>query len=188
VKRIILLLAILGFFALWMNETVHVSTVDNIVAKILPSATPEQLVEIQGSKVLMQNSAADAFVLMREAAKKDGVSLIPHSGYRSVSTQQYLWNKYLKKYGAKYTAKVLKPPGESEHQTGYAIDIDDGNNLKCSLQRCFKDGSAYKWLTENASKYNFEISYPEGNPEGITFEPWHWRFIGTPEAIKILKN
>jgi zinc D-Ala-D-Ala carboxypeptidase len=191
-KKLALLIIIIAVGWLWYKGSFDVAKIENevgnVMAKIMPTTTPSPLVEIPSSKVLMQKDAEEAFVKMQEAAKTDGVILIPHSGYRSISTQRYLWNSFLRKYGAKYTAQVLKPPGESEHQTGYALDIDDGKDMTCSLNQCFKNGTAFKWLTENASKFNFEISYPEGNSEGIAFEPWHWRFIGTAEAFKILKE
>jgi len=179
---------IISVGVLWFTGSIKVPLVDEMIAKIMPTMVPPNLVKIAGSGVSMEKDAADAFTQMQKAAKTNGVILIPRSGYRSISTQQSLWNRFVKLYGSKYTAKVLKPPGESEHQTGYALDVDDGKNLTCSLMRCFKDGPAYKWLTANASKFDFELSYPEGNPEGIAFEPWHWRFIGAAEAVKILKQ
>lgn len=191
-KRLFLLVLIVVVGWFWYKgnfDLAKVQTqVENIMAKVLPTDIPQNLIQLPNSKIKLQKDAADAFVAMQESAKKDNVFLLAHSGYRSVSTQQVLWNKFLKLYGNKYTTKILKPPGESEHQTGYAIDIDDGEDLECSLKQCFKNGSAYKWLVENADKFGFEISYPENNSEGIVFEPWHWRFVGTEEAKRILKE
>ncbi len=32
-------------------------------------------------------------------------------------------------------------------------------------------------MLDNAHRYGFILSYPEGN-EFYIFEPWHWRFVG----------
>ena len=42
----------------------------------------------------------------------------------------------------------------------------------------------YKWLTDNAYKYGFVISYPAGN-KYYKYEPWHWRFVGVALATKL---
>ncbi|MBK7960075.1 MAG: D-alanyl-D-alanine carboxypeptidase family protein [Bdellovibrionales bacterium] len=33
---------------------------------------------------------------------------------------------------------------------------------------------AVLWLTENASRFEFQLSYPRNNDHGIIYEPWHW--------------
>ncbi|MGO4780892.1 D-alanyl-D-alanine carboxypeptidase family protein, partial [Lysobacter sp. 2RAB21] len=35
---------------------------------------------------------------------------------------------------------------------------------------------AFAWLREQAGGYGFVMSYPRGNPHGIVYEPWHWRY------------
>ena len=50
----------------------------------------------------------------------------------------------------------------------------------------FDKTAEYKWLTNNAYKYGFVLSYPPNN-NYYTFEPWHWRFVGKDLARR-LKN
>ncbi|MEK7495870.1 MAG: D-alanyl-D-alanine carboxypeptidase family protein, partial [Patescibacteria group bacterium] len=50
--------------------------------------------------------------------------------------------------------------------------------LKTPLQ------AARLWLTENAYKYGFILSYPKQNTY-YRFEPWHWRFVGVALATKL---
>jgi len=40
-------------------------------------------------------------------------------------------------------------------------------------------------LEENAARYNFELSFPEENVQGISYEPWHWRYVGNQESLEI---
>ena len=162
-------------------------SLDNLLAKIFSEAKSADLVKLSGSQVLLNKEAVAAFERMRVAAKLEGILLKPRSGFRSISYQRRLMNLFTQNYGKNYAQKVLKEPGESEHHTGYAIDIDDANNLACSLKPCFEHTAAYQWLTKHASSYGFELSYPRGNSEGIAFEPWHWRFIGSEESRKVLK-
>jgi len=162
-------------------------SLDNLLAKIFSEAKSADLVKLSGSQVLLNKEAVAAFERMRVAAKLEGILLKPRSGFRSISYQRRLMNLFTQNYGKNYAQKVLKEPGESEHHTGYAIDIDDANNLACSLKPCFEQTAAYQWLTKHASSYGFELSYPRGNSEGIAFEPWHWRFIGSEESRKVLK-
>ena len=48
----------------------------------------------------------------------------------------------------------------------------------------FGDTKAYQWLLENAYKYGFILSYPEGN-DYYQFEPWHFRFVGKSLAKRL---
>jgi D-alanyl-D-alanine carboxypeptidase len=39
-------------------------------------------------------------------------------------------------------------------------------------------------LQNNAAQYSFELSFPENNPQGINYEPWHWRFVGDSHSLE----
>lgn len=128
-----------------------------------------------GSHKLHRN-AAEAFQNMQAAARAEGVNLTVVSGFRS---QEYQKGVFRKRGTDDATVmdriKVSAPSGYSEHHTGYAIDIN-------STEESFKNTPAYTWLVEHASEYGFEISFPENNSQGLSFEPWHWRYVGTDEA------
>ena len=162
-------------------------SLDNLLAKIFSEAKSADLVKLSGGRVLLNKEAAVAFERLRAAAELGKVLLKPRSGFRSISYQRRLMNLFTRDYGKNYARKVLKEPGEWEHHTSYAIDIDDASNPACSLKPCFEQTAAYQWLAKNASDYGFELSYPRGNSEGIVFEPWHWRFVGSEKAVLILK-
>jgi D-alanyl-D-alanine carboxypeptidase len=75
------------------------------------------------------------------------------------------------------------PPGHSEHATGYALDFATRPEGKCpDVENCFADTPVGQWLLVNASRYGFELSFPNGNAQGVTWEPWHWRWVGTSNS------
>jgi len=77
-------------------------------------------------------------------------------------------------------ARSVGPPGFSEHATGYAIDFGVRPNGACrDVDACIAETAAGRWLLEHAPDYGFELSFPEGNAQGVTWEPWHWRWVGT---------
>jgi len=52
------------------------------------------------------------------------------------------------------------------------------------LDDSFIPTAANTWLTANAYKYGFELSYPKDNGYYV-YEPWHWRFVGVKLATDL---
>jgi D-alanyl-D-alanine carboxypeptidase len=123
---------------------------------------------------------------MVAADKADGVYLQPLSAFRSVDDQNYLFFDVKAQRGEVATerARVSAPPGHSEHHTGYAIDIGDATQPSANLQLKFDQTPAFKWLVVHAAHYSFELSFPENNPQGVSYEPWHWRFVGDRSSLE----
>jgi len=150
-------------------------------------AEPAELVSLTyNGSILMRPEAADSFEQMVADAETQGVFLVPISGFRTVEDQQYLFFEIKAERAQKAStrAEVSAPPGYSEHHTGFAIDIGDANQPSADLSITFEDTEAFKWLEVNAPRYNFELSFPEGNPQGVQYEPWHWRFVGNSESLE----
>ena len=144
----------------------------------------------------LQTEAADAFLAMQAAAAKDGVDVRMQSGYRSVSYQkklydnktQYYRDKGLSEAAAREKAAVIvNPPGCSEHNCGLAADLNSPEHT--TLDTGFADTAAFRWLCENAEQYGFILRYPKEaeSVTGITYEPWHWRYVG-PENAALLNR
>ena len=144
----------------------------------------------------LQTEAADAFLSMQAAAAKDGVDVRMQSGYRSVSYQkklyddktQYYRNKGLSEAAAREkAAAIVNPPGCSEHNCGLAADLNSPEHT--TLDTGFADTAAFRWLCENAEQYGFILRYPKEaeSVTGITYEPWHWRYVG-PENAALLNQ
>ncbi|WP_242185818.1 M15 family metallopeptidase [Sphingomonas sp. CARO-RG-8B-R24-01] len=81
-------------------------------------------------------------------------------------------------------ARSVAPPGYSEHATGYAIDFGLRPSRACpDVSYCFASTAPGQWLLAHAPDYGFELSFPAGNRQGLTWEPWHWRWVGTRETV-----
>lgn len=81
-------------------------------------------------------------------------------------------------------ARFVGPPGYSEHATGYAIDFGARPSPGCAdVDSCLALTPAGRWLIDHAPEYGFELSFPVGNAQGVTWEPWHWRWVGTSLAV-----
>lgn len=120
-------------------------------------------------------------VMMGDMEKSIGRRLYVESGYRSSAHQLYLFIFYLKNHGysIRETVKYVALPGYSEHgdPRHQAIDFinEKGINGEDDPKE-FEDLPEYRWLVKNAGKYGFELSYPKDSKDGLTYEPWHWRF------------
>ncbi len=137
-------------------------------------------------QIRLRQAAADKFLQMQAQARASGVILAPISGFRSISEQNYLFFqvKQERNQETRKRAEVSAPPGYSEHHTGYAIDIGDARSPATNLSSNFANTAAFRWLKNNAAKYSFEMSFPENNPQGVNYEPWHWRYVGDQKSLE----
>ncbi len=142
-----------------------------------------------GYSTRLDKRVAPYYEHMYNAAKEDGITLVPLSGYRKISTQKrnfenkisyYQQQGYSKAQSTQLAAQIILPPGTSEHNAGIAMDI-------CSLDVSFENSKEFKWLKENAADYGFILRYPKDKQDitKITYEPWHWRYVGTTAAKEI---
>lgn len=139
----------------------------------------------------LQTEAAEAFLEMQAAAAADGVTIWMQSGYRSVDYQTTLYNNktsyFLSKglseeEARKQAATIVNPPGYSEHNCGLAADLNCPDYTV--LDEGFEDTAAFRWLCANAEQYGFILRYPKDAEAvtEITYEPWHWRYVGKENA------
>ncbi len=123
------------------------------------------------------------------AAQKDGIDLYTVSGYRSYDRQKTNFENKIAKYmddgmdkvdATRAAARIILPPGTSEHNAGLAMDI-------ISLEQDFENTKAFRWLNEHAADYGFILRYPKDKEDitEIIYEPWHWRYVGVAHAKEI---
>jgi D-alanyl-D-alanine carboxypeptidase len=153
-----------------------------------PEASSRVLVAL-GAGLQLRPEAAAALSAMQQAAAGDGVDLRVLSAFRSIDLQRSLFFdvKAERNQDAHTRAKVSAPPGYSEHSTGYAVDLGDGRLPATNLSQNFEKTAAYQWLSRNAGRYHFTLSFPKGNHQGVSYEPWHWRFEGSSEALRLFE-
>lgn len=132
----------------------------------------------------LAKSTAEAAKAMFEAAKEEGIILLGASGYRSYEVQEILYNSRVENEGQEEADRYTAKPGQSEHQTGLALDIlsEDYQDMDDN----FDSTEAYAWLKDNCYKYGFILRYPPGKEDitGFLYEPWHYRYIGNNEVAK----
>lgn len=142
----------------------------------------------------LQTEAADAFLTIQAAAAADGVTVWMQSGHRSVEYQTTLYTnktKYFLNQGydeataKEKAAAIVNPPGYSEHNCGLAADLNSPEYT--DLSEGFENTAAFRWLCEHAVEYGFILRYPKGAEDKteITYEPWHWRYVGAENAARI---
>jgi len=131
----------------------------------------------------------NSLLKMREEAKKDGIYLVFLSGYRSINLQNDIFYslKSIRNQEAAERARVSAPPGYSEHSTGFAIDIGDATQRETDFETDFENTDAFRWLIKNAAKFHFKLSFNKDN-KYIDYEPWHWRYEGSIEALKVFES
>jgi len=95
--------------------------------------------------------------------------------------------KSIRNQEAAERAKVSAPPGYSEHSTGFAIDIGDATQRETDFETDFENTDAFRWLIKNAAKFHFKLSFNKDN-KYIDYEPWHWRYEGSIEALKVFES
>ena len=151
---------------------------ERIAAKgLMLQAEAEDLVvaevEDDGRQHLLTPTTAAAWHAMSAAAGADGVAIRIASAFRSVERQAEIVRSKLEHgFSLDSILEVSAPPGYSEHHTGRAVDIttDDTPALEIEFERT----AAFRWLCRRAGDFGFSLSYPQRNPHGYAYEPWHW--------------
>jgi D-alanyl-D-alanine carboxypeptidase len=135
--------------------------------------------EEKHEKRLMRAEAARALESLFAAAEKDGIYLAGVSGYRSFETQNALFTYYVNTDGEELARRYSAEPGQSEHQTGLAMDVS-GSTGACAADDCFAGTPEANWLAAHAHEHGFIIRYPAGKEAitGYMYEPWHVRYLG----------
>ena len=158
----------------------------------LPANYKPTLAEaVKGSGVYLDYRVAPYYQQMYDAAKADGITLTPISGYRSYERQKNNFENRIKENmnagmdkteATKVAATVIMVPGSSEHNAGLAMDI-------CSLAQSFENYAEYEWLDQHAAEYGFILRYPKDEKSreitGVIYEPWHYRYVGVDVAKEI---
>ena len=151
-------------------------------------AAYENLIEIQPN-ILVHKAMYKSLKKMQDDAERDGIYLVFLSGYRSIKLQKQIFYslKSIRNQIASERARVSAPPGYSEHSTGFAIDIGDAYERESDFEESFENTRAFKWLKNNAAKYHFRLSFDK-KQISVDYEPWHWRYEGSIEALKIFES
>ena len=130
-------------------------------------------------------------------AKTAGYTVFVCSAYRSEDRQYELFDEAMSSAIKKgmseseaydYAADQYSLPGTSEHQAGLAVDIVPLRQQ--ILNAALGDTDEEKWLMKHCAEYGFILRYPNGREDitGISYEPWHYRYVGVEAATYIMEN
>jgi D-alanyl-D-alanine carboxypeptidase len=131
--------------------------------------------------------ALQALLAEAEAA---GIGLEVQSAYRSYSYQVTTFDYWVAQDGLEVALKTSARPGHSEHQLGTALDFRSADGPPAWELDDWRDTLEGTWLAENAPRFGFVMSYPEGK-EDVTcysYEPWHYRYVGREVAAEVQKS
>lgn len=150
---------------------------------------PPEIAELDDNGCPVDSRIADALTNFAEGARAEGLSVYLSSGYRPYSEQQYLYQTKIGQVGsAEEAAKIVTPPGTSEHQTGLCCDITDiyRNPKTTDLENT----ETFQWLLAHCQDYGFILRYPEDKQDitQVMYEPWHFRYVGVEAATYIMEN
>lgn len=121
--------------------------------------------------------------------------LLPHinESYRTNEEQQRIFNEKVSAYesgGYSYETAYDKAseyaalPEYSEHQLGLAVDIISED------KKAKTNEAVWNWMAGHCAQYGFILRYPYGKEEitGISYEPWHYRYVGKEAAKAITES
>lgn len=145
--------------------------------------------EGEDQKKYMRQEAALALEELFKEGEKEEIILYAVSGYRSYARQEVLFNNRVQKDGIEEANKLVARPGQSEHQTGLAMDVSSKSVL-LSLDEDFGNTKEGIWLKENAHRFGFIIRYLKDKEDitGYSYEPWHIRYVGKDAAKEIYEK
>lgn len=176
-----------------MHETINLNKINILVNKhnyLKEDYVPENLKSLSSTYALsnmkMVEEAANAFESLSKDASKENYRIIAMSTYRSYEYQIDLYNKYVKSDGKDAADTYSGRPGNSEHQTGLAVDVYNQTETYTNFEKT----EEYDWMQENAYKYGFILRFPKDkeNETGYEFESWHYRYVGKEIAKYIHKH
>ena len=132
---------------------------------------------LASSEIYLARECYEPMEKMFAAAEKDNMNgFIVTSGYRSYERQAEVY--------AESEPGKAQQPGASEHQTGLAFDVT------VETANGFENTPQYAWLQQHAHEYGFIQRYPANKADetGISYEPWHYRYVGVKAATLIWKQ
>ena len=161
----------------------------NLPADYVPDNLVDLTTRVQTIGVVcLDKDAAYRLEEMFKTASEAGIKLAITSGFRNPAMQSWLYDYWHKETGAAANQAIALPQN-SEHQLGVAVDLTGASIKNVAVNPKFAKTKEGQWLSANAYRYGFILSYPEGKSTttGYQYEPWHWRYVGLQLADKLRK-
>ena len=161
----------------YLIDKTHKVGADYVPKELIP-LVKNDLYALNKNNLSLRPEAFEALKVLAAAAKKDGVTLTVSSTYRSYEYQKNLFDYWVKVDGLEEAERESARPGTSQHQLGLALDF-------APVDDAFDKTAAGRWVYQNAAKYGWSLSFPQGYEDvtGYRWECWHFRYVGV-EAVK----
>lgn len=149
----------------------------NVGADYVPTGlvpvTGNALYDVNKKGMCLRPDVEAALRTLSRAANADGLKLLVSSTYRSYKYQENLFNYWVRVDGLEEAERESARPGTSQHQLGSAVDFG-------SIDDSFAQTKMGRWLSQNAHKYGWSLSFPKEYEDitGYRWECWHYRYIG----------
>ncbi|QOR34192.1 LysM peptidoglycan-binding domain-containing protein [Clostridium sp. 'deep sea'] len=125
-------------------------------------------------KLLRKDVALNLYQLFNKA-QDNNIQLMLHSAYQSYVIQEQMFINYANSHNLKAALTAIAKPGESEYQTGLAVDVVSKNHNQHILTN--------KYINNNVAKYGFILS--EVNKAVDKKTVYHLRFVGKEASQEI---
>lgn len=168
------------------------------------------VVEISEPPCALHYETVASFLAMRDAARQEGIDLVPRSSFRDFQTQLAIWNRkwtgqrpLYDRQGALVDRARLSDsetvdailcwsaiPGGSRHHWGSDIDVIDaaavppGYTVELVPSEYGSDGifaRLSQWLDANMRRFGFFQPY-RTDRGGVSPEPWHLSYAPVSQA------
>ncbi len=145
---------------------------------------------VRDKDVLLAPHALEALNRLMDAFREQGGSKSVNvvAGFRTEEFQQHLFDQSAERNGLDHAQQFVAQPGGSEHHTGLVVDFSilfpDGSSDE------YRGVGEYAWINENCQDYGWVVRYDMNkvNLTGISTEPWHFRYVGTPHATVMVQE
>lgn len=143
----------------------------------------------EGQEIELEAETLEQFTKLHDALLEENVDVEITVGFRSVEAQQRIMDGFIEQRGEEYAKENITSPGYSELHTGLAFDIcfiKEGL-IQDDKEYMYSDNpKQFRKLYAKLPEYGFIVRYPEGKEDvtGHEFEPWHIRYVGSPEVAQ----
>lgn len=175
----------------------------------LTGRSRDHVVELEEPRCTLHRDVVAPFLRLREAAREDGIDLVPVSSFRDFDRQLSIWNakcsgerELLDRAGMPLDARALTEdqrveailhwsalPGASRHHWGSELDVIDAAALPAGepvrlVTGEYSAGGRFAhldaWLERRAAEFGFYRPYRRDRG-GVQPEPWHLSYAPVAE-------
>lgn len=144
-----------------------------------------EFVEVKNSfgKILkIEKETLEKFNELRKDLLSEWVDIQLDSVYRSLSTQNQLFEEFKEKYWEEYASKYAAPAGYSEHHTWLAVDIcikKENWEIISENHEMIVELEIFAKIHKKLADHGFILRYLDGKDDitWYSYEPRHLRYI-----------